>query len=85
MVKRKASQLETAPDATGLRRSTRRKPAAPDLATDATENKSTEKSATQLPKTDQKKISKKLPNSKASPVRICVFSFSSIKSSLHFK
>ncbi|KAI1659425.1 DUF55-domain-containing protein [Daldinia decipiens] len=67
MVKRKASQLETAPDATDLRRSTRRKPAAPELATDATENQSAEKSATQLPKTDQKKVSKKLPKSKASP------------------
>ncbi|KAI1479579.1 DUF55-domain-containing protein [Daldinia eschscholtzii] len=63
MVKRKASQLDTASDTTGLRRSTRRKPAAPDQATEASKDELTDKNATQPPKPE--KVTKKLPHSKA--------------------
>ncbi|KAI1803544.1 PUA-like domain-containing protein [Daldinia bambusicola] len=56
MVKRKASQLETASDTTGLRRSTRRKPAAAAIPDQETE-------VTQAPKSQ--KASMKLPHSKA--------------------
>ncbi|KAI1469230.1 DUF55-domain-containing protein [Daldinia caldariorum] len=65
MVKRKASQSETASDTTGLRRSTRRKPpsATPDQATEVSQGELTEKSATQPP--EPEKVSQKLPHSKA--------------------
>ncbi|KAI0891016.1 DUF55-domain-containing protein [Annulohypoxylon nitens] len=60
MVKRKASQLEAAPDATNLRRSTRRKPLAPESTIDAGKLKSAEADAPQSSKAKQGSLSKKL-------------------------
>lgn len=67
MVKRKASQLEAAPDATNLRRSTRRKPLAPESTIDAGKLKSVEADAPPSSKAIQGSLSKKL-ESKSSPV-----------------
>ncbi|KAI2465350.1 DUF55-domain-containing protein [Annulohypoxylon bovei var. microspora] len=59
MVKRKASQLEAAPDATNLRRSTRRKPLAPESAIKSSKASSVEINTPQASKSGKERVSKK--------------------------
>ncbi|OTA52107.1 hypothetical protein K449DRAFT_391632 [Hypoxylon sp. EC38] len=70
MAKRKASQLETAPDATAnLRRSTRHKSVAPDSTAEADKAKLAESNTRQASRSGKQKTSTKKIDTKASPVR----------------
>ncbi|KAI0108818.1 DUF55-domain-containing protein [Hypoxylon sp. NC0597] len=67
MAKRKASQLEVAPDATtSLRRSTRHKSIAPDSAAEADKANLAESNTRQAPRSGKQKVSKKV-DAKAFP------------------
>ncbi|KAI1089272.1 DUF55-domain-containing protein [Rostrohypoxylon terebratum] len=66
MVKRKASQIEAAPDAANLRRSTRRKPSAPESINETAEAKSSKANTPQSSKARKENLPKK-PDIKPSP------------------
>ncbi|KAI1207895.1 DUF55-domain-containing protein [Annulohypoxylon truncatum] len=66
MVKRKASQVEAAPDVTNLRRSTRRKPLASESTIETSQAKSVGTSAPQPSKSRKESVSEKLDSKKSS-------------------